>query len=377
MILAQFGSKAAKGWRPIWFDGLLDDRDQTGGSSKSAQIDLPWGDFASDGYGAHRSPLEVNAMNVQGQVYCSSRQTADEWVRDIRSRVGVKDWLMGYRGGGCKCGACGPYVRCCNVCGGEQSVQWFARQARLKNVSITRNPQSRYNPVPVQMTFDPYSPWQLMSTTRWAWGVPNSLDTVPSDACNPPSIDEMAWPCVFPPCTLPPPSRFYRREFTWIENYCVGYWSAGRWIRASIGEPTQQFTHGGEAIIIVGGDTFPISRLAFTNFTRLELTVCSPTGFQYSFTVDQVCGEPQYLLISPYAPPQFRYCPVSDDECLDTVPTAEFAEIAQNGVPVAVDSQTMNILGRLWPGRNILRFNGMRLPGHPFHYSYDVAEAFL
>lgn len=381
MILAQFGSKAARDWKPIWFDGLVDGRDQTGGSSKAAQVDLPWGDFVSDGYGAHRAPLEINAMDVQGQVYCSPRQTADEWIRDIRSRVGVKDWLMGYRGGGCKCGACGPYLRCCTVCGSEQSVQWFARQARLKQVSVTRNPQSQPRAalatVPVQMTFEPYSPWQLMSGDRWSWGVPNSLDAVPSDACNPPTINEMAWPCIFPACTLPPPSRFYRKRFTWIENYCVGYWSAGRWIRSSIGEADQQFTHGGEASIYVAGDTFPISRLAFTNFVRLELTVCSPTGFEYSFTVDEWCGEPQYLLISPYAPPQFRYCPLHDDECIHVVPTAEFAQIAQQGEPVAVDSQTTNILGRLWPGRNILRFQGMRMPGHPFQYSYDVIPTFL
>ena len=125
-----------------------------------------------------------------------------------------------------------------------------------------------------------------------------------------------------------------------------------------------------------------MSRMAFTNFAELTVTVCSPTGFEYSFTIgdrfdrSQWVGEPQYLYISPWAPPQVRFCPINDDECLDLVP-GDYAGIAQAGAPIAVQAQTVPVLGYLWPGRNVLEFSGMRLPGRPFHYSYDIVPCFL
>ena len=377
MLLAQFGSKPAQGWQPIWFNGTIGQKDETLSASKSAVTDLPWGDYGTDGYGARRAPPATSEVVSSGSVYCNERVTAYEWERMVRSFVGVKDWLIGYRGGGCKCGACGPYVRCCNVCGSEQEVIWLAMKARLREVSVTGTQSTQSMsvpaPIPVQLSYEPYSVWQRMTKTRWVWGRPEALDTVPSDTTLPPDVDEFAWPCEFPPCTLMPPFRFYRRSFTWQQNYCVGNWSAGRWIRSSI---------DGEAIIQVPGDTFPLSRLAFTNFTELTVTVYTPTGFNYSFTIGdrfdraKWVGEPQYLLITPTQPPQIRFCPVHDDECLDLVPGV-YADIAQNGAPVPVESQTVPVLGHLWPGRNILSFSGFRLPGHPFHYSYDLTPRFL
>jgi len=385
MILAQFGSRAAQGWRPAWLGGMVEQQNETGAAAKSAPIDAPWADFAVDGYGAWRAPLDFSNMSVSGRLYCNEQMTANEWQRAVRAHVGEKDWLIGYRGAGCKCGACGPYARCCNVCGYEQEVQWMAMRARLNNVVVQDSPGAQAmisSTVPVELGFEPHSAWQHMSDDRWAWGKPGPLATVPSDTCDPPAVTEMAWPCQFPSCATVPPFRFYRREKTWIQNYCVGYWSAGRWIRSSVANAESIASTDSEAIIQVAGDTYPMSRLGFTNFSELTVTVCSPTGFTYSFTVgdrynaDKWVGEPQYLLISPWAPPQVRFCPIHDDECLDLVP-ASYVALAQEGAVVPVESQTVPVLGYLWPGRNILRFTGFRLPGHPFHYSYDIIPCFL
>jgi hypothetical protein len=356
---------------------MINQRDTTGARAKRADLDTPWADFTVDGYGAWRAPLDIEPVTVQGQLYCNRRLSSYEWEQDVRAHLGLNDWLIGYTGLGCKCGACGPYIRCCHVCGSEQSVRWLAMRARLMHVNVdddkSRQSMATHGTTPVRLLYEPQSAWQLMSTTRWAWGVPNSLDTVPSDTTVAPTVNENAWPCEFPPCQKIPASRFYRRTRTWIQNYCVGYWSAGRWIRSAI---------GAEAIIQVAGTTYPLSRMAFTNFTELTLTVASPTGLSYTFTVGdrydraKWVGEPQYLLISPWAPPQIRFCPIHDDECLDLVP-GNYAAIAQEGAPIEVESQTVPILGYLWPGRNILQFDGFRLPGHPFHYSYDIVPQFI
>lgn len=386
MILAQFGSRAAQGWQPTWFGGLVEPTHDVSATAKSAPVEAPWVDFAIDGYGAWRSPQSFSDITASGLVYCTPGMTAYEWERAVKKHVGVKDWLIGYTGVGCICGTCGPVVRCCKTRGSEREVRWLARQARLQHVTVQGAPEPENMgsmvAIPVSMTYEPWSAWQLMATTRWAWGKPDTLEVVPWDTCDPPDITEMAWPCQLPSCASMPPFRFYRRSRDWVTNYCVGNWSAGRWIRASVANPESIASTDSEAIIDVAGDTYPLSMMGFTNFTELTLTVCSPTGFSYTFTVgdrydsDKWVGEPQYLLISPWAPPQVRFCPVHDDECIDLVP-GTYADIAQEGAVVPVESETLPILGHLWPGRNILRFNGFRLPGHPFHYSYDIIERFL
>jgi hypothetical protein len=373
MQFAQFGSSTVRMNRPVWLGALASQEVEERPTAKEASLDTPWADYGLDGYGADRGPQAMSESTITGTLYCTHRHTLSEFERQLRRYVNTKDYLIGYQYASCRCGACGPCLRYCHVCGSERAVRWFAKRARLYDANVLNRVQEaasdRNGTYDAKLTFKADTHWQLMDTNRWAWGVPYDQAHTDEDydLCNPRLVNEFHWPCNLDSCTVEPPYRFYRRARTWIQNYCVGYWTAGRWIRASI---------GGQALVNVMGDVAPLSRMAFTNFSELTVRVCSPTGFEYSFTVDQVVGEPQYLLISPHMPPQIRYCPVHDDECLDAVP-GSYAEIAQEGTPVAVESCTTPVIGKLYPGRNVVYFDGFRLPGHPFHWSYDLIPCYL
>ena len=378
MLIAQFGSKLAQGNRPLWLASIADLQIDEGPTAKRAWTAMPWSDFGADGYGSFRAPLETGTTSVRGLIYCNQRNTLAEFERNVRRYVGVKDWLIGYRYNACKCGYCGDYLRCCHVCGSERTVQWFAQRARLQQISVQKRVSVSSSEASgtreVRMDFEADTPWQLLESSRWAWGVPDALyrpidqwDTG-YNACDAPDVVDLHWPCVMAPCTPEPPYRFYRRIFSsWMQTYCVGYWTAGRWIRGAI--PS-------DAVLHVAGDTHPMVRLAFTNFTRLTVTICSPLGYECSFSLEGPVGEPQYVLVSPQIGAEARYCPIQDDECLDNVP-AEYTDLAINGSRFPITSQTCPIAGQLWPGRNKISFSGFRLPVHPFHWSYDMVPQFI
>ena len=373
MFLAQFGSSTVKMHTPVWLGALASQEVEERPAAKDAWLEAPWVDYALDGYGAGRAPMAMDDCSIMGTLYCSQKHTLSEFERQLRRYVGVKDYLIGYRFDSCRCGACGSCLRFCHVCGREKTVTWYARRSRLAEANVTKRASDgahdRNGTYDANLTFKSDTPWQAMNDFRWGWGVPYAQSHTDEDydLCNPRNIMDFHWPCELTHCTPEPPYRFYRRNLTWIQNYCVGYWTAGRWIRSAIGS---------QGLVNVMGDTHPISRLAFTNFSWLTVTVCSPLGFEYSFTVNQLVGEPQYLLISPYMPPQIRYCPIHDDECIDAVP-ASYVELAQQGAPVAVESCTTPVIGKLWPGRNVIYFEGFRLPGHTFHWSYDLTACYV
>lgn len=378
MLIAQFGSKLAQANKPVWLATMADMRVDETLTAKADVTDMPWSNYGSDGYGSKRSPLDVSTTAIQGLVYCTSRQALAEFERSIRRYTGVKDWLIGYRYTACKCGYCGDWLRCCHVCGSERGVQWFAQRARLHQVSIQKRVGLSASEMggtrEARIDFEPDTPWQLMDSNRWGWGVPDELyrpmDQYDQgyDACDAPDLIDLHWPCNMAPCTPEPPYRFYRRTFSsWTQTYCVGYWSAGRWIRGAI--PS-------DAILHVAGDTFPMVRLAFTNFTNLTVTICSPLGEECSFTLEGPVGEPQYVLVSPQIGAEARYCPIHDNECLDNVP-GTYTDVAINGSRFPISSQTCPIVGQVWPGRNKISFSGFRLPMHPFHWSYDLVPQFV
>jgi hypothetical protein len=258
-------------------------------------------------------------------------------------------------------------------------VQWFAKRVRFREFSVEEAPDTsvRFHngTLGVSLAFEDDTPWQAMDSSKWAWGVPKALyqplDQYDQeyDECDPPKeVDEMRWPCKLPACTSEPPFRFYRRYISsWTDTYCIGHWSAGRWIRGSV---------DGTSVIMIGGDVTPAFRLAFTNFTHVTVTICSPTGEECSFTLTGPVGEPQYVLVSPEVGAEIRYCPVHDGECLDMVPAA-YTDIAINGQRFPITSQTCPIAATLWPGRNKISFSGFRLPGRPFFWSYDLLDQFV
>lgn len=369
MQVMQFGSSTAARFKPVWLGGLVAQKSEESPEAKSTAINLPYANFAADGYGARRSPAQVSPVRVSGLANCGPRRTQAEWERELRRYIGLKDWLIGYRSQSCKCGLCSFPLRCCNVCGTDASVAWFARRARLNTVNWTDDADSGqrwgYAPQRTELTFEPYGFWQKMTEDHWAFGVPAAHDVTPDDACDPPGITEMAWPCNFPACEPEPAFRFYRRTPSgWPQSYCVGYWSAAGWKRGHI---------DGEMSMLVEGDVSPLIRWAFKNFTNLTVTICTPYGEECSFSVDTLVGEPQYLLVDPRFGAEARYCPLDDDLCL-AQPGGAYATIAQEGTPVPFSAMTCAMPGQLWPGLNIVRFSGFRLPGHLFHWSYDLVE---
>jgi hypothetical protein len=379
MILAQFGSKTAQGHKPAWLAAMADLRSAETPTAKSNWIEVAHGHYDIDGYGAGRAPLARSELTAEGMVYHTVRDTLDEQEHQLKKFVGVKDWLIGYRYVGCKCGTCGPYMRFCQSCGTLNNVQWYAKRCRFQEFSVEeRNDlaiRQRSGGLQLSVLFEDDTPWQKMDVDRWAWGLPEALYQpldqydVNYDECHPPKeVNEMRWPCRLPACTAEPPFRFYRRYISnWRELYCINYWSAGKWIRGSV---------GGSAVLIVDGDVSPASRLAFTNFTDLTVTICSPTGEECSFTIEGPVSEPQYALVSSETAGEVRYCPINDDECLDMVP-AVYDDVASSGQRIAITSHTCPLPATLWPGRNKISFSGFRLPGSPFHWSYDIIPQYV
>jgi hypothetical protein len=379
MLLAQFGSKTAQGYKPIWLAALADLRTSEAPKAKSSWVEVTQGNYDIDGYGAARAPLARSELTAAGMVHCSHRKTIDEGEHALRRFVGIKDWLIGYRYTGCKCGACGPYMRYCQACNTANNVQWYAKRARFREFSVEEvrdlSVRDRGGTLQLSLMFEDDTPWQRIDIDKWAWGLPEPLYQpldqydVDYDECDPPKeINEMRWPCKVQPCGTEPPFRFYRRYVgSWKETYCIGYWSAGRWIRGAIGS---------NAVLIVEGDVSPTFRLAFTNFTNLTVTTCSPTGEECSFSLVGPVAEPQYVLVSPEIGAEIRYCPIHDNECLDMVPAA-YEDIAISGSRFPVSSQTCPLTTMLWAGRNKISFSGFRLPGTPFYWSYDIATNFV
>ena len=380
MFIAQFGSNGAWGFRPVWLGAIANLNAEENPEAKATWGDLPYGDFQPDGYGRLRAPAAIAPIDVSGSVFCGRKRTQAEWEREVRRHVGLKDWLVGYRSLSCRCDAHSPPLRTCNVCGLDNQVEWFARRARLLSAAWSDNADTGarwgHSPNAVALRFESDTHWLKMTRAHWVWGVPNPaggyLDT--GDRCRAPEIDEMAWPCNVRTLIYEPPFRwFYRQPADWTDTYCVANWTAGRWIEGHVGTEDEP----GEATVHVMGDTSPLSRLAFTNFSWLVVEICSPSGQSCRMTFDaEWIGEPQYLLVDPRFGAEVRYCPLGDDACL-AVPGAEHAAIAENGSPYPVGTQTCPLVGQLYPGRNLLRFWGFRLPGRRFHWSYDIANQFV
>jgi len=376
MHIAQFGSKTALGYEPVWLAALGDLSADQSPTAQTEFIPLGRGDFGLDVWGEGRAPAAVAPTRVSGQVFCGNKRTQDEWERELRKFVGVKDWLLGYRGLSCKCGLCVPPIRCCNVCGTDTSVAWFARRARYQGATWSTDKRTRTGgeaDQQVEMTFAGDTHWLRVLPSKWSWGIPTKDLTVnPEDPCDPPLVTSVAWPCRLPLCGLEPPYRFYYNlPDSWLDTYCVGNWTAGGWKRAHI---------GGTYTFFVEGDTNPLMRWAFTNFTNLTVTICSQAGDECSFTIssDSVSA-PQYALVDPRFGAEVRYCPVSDDTCMD-ITQADldmYGAIASEGAPLAIDSRTCDLPGQLFPGRNLVTFSGFRMPGGLFHISYDIVPQFV
>lgn len=378
MHLAQFGSSTAVGFKPVWLAGAVELRVDHSPAAASGIVPVQYGDFGIDAFGSSRSPMEASSLSAQGTFLCTSRRTLEEWEREVSRHIGRKDWLVGYRGQSCQCGRCAPPVQCCHVCRTPTAVAWYAKRTRLRQVQLSNDNHTGQrwglSALETTLTFEADTHWLRMTPHHWAWGVPAARAINPADACDPASVTEAAWPCNLPLCGEEPRYRFYKRlAQSWIETYCVGYWEPGGWRRAMVGTPGGvRQSSPGDVTIFVEGDTFPLVRWAFTNFTWLQVTICSPSGQESSFTIETLCGEPQYVLVDPRYGAEMRYCPLHDDQCLHTPPTAELAGIASVGAPVPITERTTPLVGRLWPGRNVVRFTGFRLPGHVFHYSYDI-----
>ena len=358
MIIAQFGSSTNPAFPPVWLAALGDLTLEADTAARDNFVELGEHSYAVDMWGENRAPMAVSALRVSGQTGCNRSHTLSEAERALRRLVGLKDWLIAARPDECRCGKCGPILRCCFTTGSQQRLRWFARRSRFSSCAITGDGE-------VRLSFNSLTPWQAMTERDWYFGRPLAQQLVPTDACAAPDILKMAWPRIIPP-GRETPLRFYQRPaLTWPQAYCVGNWSAGRWIRAHI---------GGEAVIQVPGDFFPQSALAFTNFTRLTVTICSSLG-ESSFSFNQLIGEPQYVLVRPgFA--EVRYCPLEDDECLQA-PGPLYEQVAKEGAPIAFSNLSDMFPGRLWPGKNVLRFSGFRLPNHPFAFSYDIRPQYL
>jgi len=375
MHIAQFGSKTAIGYKPVWLAALGDLRAEQNPTAETEFSVTGHRDFGLDVWGRERSPMRVTTMNVRGQVFCTGKRTQEEWDRELKRFVGVKDWLIGYRGLSCKCGLCTPPIRCCNVCGTETSVAWFAKRARFKNTNWETTPDSRIGDADQKVTlaFDADTHWTRILQSKWSYGVPTKdLAVNPADPCAPPLVTSVAWPCKLPYCHKEQASRFYFNEpVDWMDTYCVGNWTAEGWKRAHI---------GGTYTFFVEGDTYPLNRWAFTNFQRLTVTICSQAGDECSFTMSSdTVSEPQYALVDSRFGAEVRYCPLSDDACMNiTQPDLDmYGSIASEGAPLAIDSRTCANVGRLYPGRNLVTFSGFRMPGGLFHISYDIVPQYV
>jgi hypothetical protein len=112
----------------------------------------------------------------------------------------------------------------------------------------------------------------------------------------------------------------------------------------------------------------------------LTVTICSQAGDECSFTISSdTVSEPQYALVDPRFGAEVRYCPVSDDTCMNItqLDLDMYGEIAENGAPLAIDSKTCAQAGRLYPGRNVVTFSGFRMPGGLFQVSYDIVPQYV
>ena len=378
MFVAQFGSRSAPAFRPVWLGAIANQQARETPTAKVAWADdMPYGDFQPDGYGAERSPAANVNVELNGQVYGARQRTKAEWERELRRHVGLKDWLVGFRSTSCHAGPCQSPLNCCPVCGTVHDVGWYARRARLVSVDWVEEPDTgaRYGRTPneVSLNFESDTHWQRLQASRWAWGLPTTYGQRESGFCDAPAVTEMAWPCEWKSCCEPPYRWFRRVPADWRETYCVANWTARQWLPAHIGTEDDP----GVTTLFVQGDTFPLSRLAFKNFTRLTVEVCSPSGESHQFTLsEEWVGEPQYALVDPRRGVEVRYCPLDDDACLAN-PGPGYDEVAEAGAPYPVAAQTSAVVGRLYPGLNVLRFWGFRLPGHIFHWAYDIVENFL
>lgn len=341
-----------------------------------------------DHNGDRQAPFEQSMLNVSGQVYCRTGGRREPGERAAVRLTGRKGWLVAFRFERCCCPTCGA-GEC--ICGSAfrraEPPIWYAAPARLLQVDIAGNAWARQDgdqPIAPRLSFALERPWERITPDRWIYGdllIPNVVPpSIPAEAD---LYVERHWPMSVQ--QAPPHGLWWYRPLKWLEDYpwlyetCVEHWSCGGWERGHIGDVTYNADLSvrmeqpqGYSYIFNPGDWPAMARLAFTNFTRLLVEVYSGGVKEAEIEMRDPISSPQYLYVNTAnGELSIRYCPVSDDPCVDLSMLARVVPEASEAMPAPVLVRG-ELASCIAPGLIELRISGFHMPGMPFYWAHDI-----
>lgn len=345
-----------------------------------------------DRWGTRHANYELSAVSVTGTMYCRSGGTREPAERMARRLIGSKGWLIGYRFDRCGCLNCQGECVCGSSLRRGHPPTWYATTARLAGVegSATHGMDylERVAGASPRLSFTVERPWERITPDLWTYGdlrLTNPNPHIPHLGSGQ-NEDALITPRHWPMRLTPPPIHGYwwRRPLAWMENKpwiyetCVGHWSAGGWLNGRIGTliyrpdgSIQRRENPGVHHIVNPGDWPSSCRLAFSNFSRIQVRIYNQGNFQAEVELRTPVSSPQYLYIDTDSGEcSIRYCPVSDNPCVDLSELATFVPEVETPLPAAAVVRGV-LPASIQPGINRLEVLGFRMPGLPFVWSYD------
>jgi len=352
-----------------------------------------------DHWGTRHAAFDATELSVTGQMYCRTTGGHREPLeRMARRQTGAKGWLIAYRFERCCCEVCGTECICGNGFTRGYPPTWYAAPARLMAAEIAdtrgRSYLDNVEGASPRLIFMVERPWEKITPDLWVYGDlkhPN-LNTsqlhLGVDNQNEAEIfNYRHWPMRL--TKAPSHGFWWRRPLEWMEDFpwlyetCVGHWSAGGWQRGYIGTliytpsgAIQKQNDPGVNYLYNPGDWPALCRLAFANFTWLRVRLLHKGVQQVEIEITEPTSSPQYLYVdTSNGELSVRYCPVSDDPCVDLSEYARFVPEASGVTPASV-KVFGNLIGCIQPGLTRMEISGFRMPGLPFSWSYDLTPLY-
>jgi hypothetical protein len=326
----------------------------------------------------------------------------------VKRLVGQKGWLISYRFERCCCDICGNECTCGNGFSRKYPPTWYATKARLLSATFPDNARQPFvygigdAPAPA-IQFMQETPWQRITPDKWVYGDRRITNLIARSYKNVYTIDDLVTERHWPTCvgsTAPAHGYWWYKPLQWLEDApwlyetCVGHWTSGGWQLgfmgtivyngtwsaqsgvAGLSSTMRVYKPPGVLSIYNPGDWPAICRLGFTNFTWLLLRFRWQGQLIMEMLVDRPVTSPQYLYVdTSNGEVSARYCPVSDDPCMDLSQLATFVPEASTATPASVTING-NLIGCIRPGLTQIEVAGFRMPGLRFHWAYDMTPIY-
>lgn len=358
-----------------------------------------------DHMGTSQLVYDISTINVSGQVYCRVGGRREPGERAAKRLLGQKGWLVAYRFDRCCCDTCGSECVCGSAASRNVPPSWYATVARLVQVDVASNAWANQNdgdqPVAPRLQFMMEQPWEritpdlwtygdLLNTNQWqrsAFGASGAILHEPEAVNEDDILIARHWPMRV--AQAPAHGHWWRRplekleDYPWLYETCVSHWSSGGWDRARIGDLTytpdldvRLERQAGYSFLHNPGDWPAPTRLAFTNFSRLLVQFRSNGVVEAEVELREAVFNPQYLYVdTATGEMSYRYCPVSDDPCIDLSILSRFTPEASGSAPAPAIVRG-ELATCIRPGITELIVSGLHAPALPFYWAHDIRPIF-